>query len=65
MSKLSGPTALVTGGNRGLGYAIAQRLLQDGADVMIVGRNADSVHDAVKSLATHGKSRRSGCGRRH
>lgn len=55
MSRLAGRRALVTGGNRGLGFAIAQRLLDDGADVLIVARNADSVHCAVESLSEHGR----------
>lgn len=55
MSKLTGLRALVTGGNRGLGFAIAQRLLDDGADVLIVARTADSVHSAVESLSERGR----------
>ena len=37
---LEGRSALVTGGGRGLGRSIAARLVQDGAEVTIVGRNA-------------------------
>jgi NAD(P)-dependent dehydrogenase (short-subunit alcohol dehydrogenase family) len=42
--------ALVTGGSRGIGYAIAQALLADGARVMITGRDPSTVAAAVKSL---------------
>ena len=37
---LSGRHALVTGGTRGIGLAIARRLVSDGASVTILGRNA-------------------------
>ncbi len=38
---LDGKTALVTGGTRGIGRAIAERLLRDGADVVITGTRRD------------------------
>ena len=36
---LSGQTAIVTGGTKGLGRVIAERLLDHGADVVICARN--------------------------
>ena len=44
-------TAIVTGGSRGIGYAIAQAILDDGGRVMITGRDAARVDAAVATLA--------------
>lgn len=42
--------ALVTGGSRGIGEAVAQRLLQDGLEVVIASRKAEGVAAAVERL---------------
>lgn len=47
---LSGQTGLVTGGARGIGLAIAERLLADGARVVIVDRDAEAVQGAARRL---------------
>jgi NAD(P)-dependent dehydrogenase (short-subunit alcohol dehydrogenase family) len=47
---LNGRVAVVTGGSRGLGYAIARRLLDEGARVVICGRDGDACRRAVESL---------------
>jgi NAD(P)-dependent dehydrogenase (short-subunit alcohol dehydrogenase family) len=49
--KLSGKRALVTGSTGGIGFAIAQGLAREGADVVINGRKDDGVRDAVERLA--------------
>jgi 3-oxoacyl-[acyl-carrier protein] reductase len=51
---LSGKRALVTGGNRGIGRTIAERLAEAGADVALFARNADSVAEAARALADRG-----------
>ncbi|MDH3818722.1 MAG: SDR family NAD(P)-dependent oxidoreductase, partial [Myxococcales bacterium] len=38
--------ALVTGGGTGVGFGCAQRLLEQGAEVLIVGRRDDVLEDA-------------------
>jgi 3-oxoacyl-[acyl-carrier protein] reductase len=43
-------TAIVTGGTRGIGYAVAAALLKSGGRVMITGRNQAAVDAAVVSL---------------
>ena len=47
---LNGKTALVTGSVRGIGYAIAQGLAEAGAAVVINGRQAATVDEAVARL---------------
>ena len=42
--------AIVTGASRGIGFAIAQRLIAEGVKVGITGRDADALEAAVKEL---------------
>lgn len=51
---LSGKRALVTGSTRGLGRAIVETLLAEGAHVAICARSADDVDAAVTELSTAG-----------
>src|SRR5690606_8582760 len=47
---LEGRHALVTGGSRGIGLAIAQRLACLGARVTLMGRDHDSLQTALSAL---------------
>jgi tRNA-splicing endonuclease subunit Sen54 len=49
--RLSERTALITGGSSGIGYAIAERFLQEGARrVILVGRQRKKLQDAADQL---------------
>ncbi len=47
---LSGKVAIVTGGNGGIGLGMAQGLAQAGADIVVLGRNAEKSQSAAKLL---------------
>jgi NAD(P)-dependent dehydrogenase (short-subunit alcohol dehydrogenase family) len=55
VSELTGRIALVTGGGRGIGRAIALSLAQAGADVAISGRNADVLDETVGAIRAIGR----------
>jgi NAD(P)-dependent dehydrogenase (short-subunit alcohol dehydrogenase family) len=50
MGRFTDKTALVTGGNSGIGLVTAQRLAAEGAHVFITGRNKQTLDDAVASI---------------
>lgn len=54
MTELRGRTALVTGGNAGLGLAICRGLGRAGARVLVNGRDPDRTRDAVAGLVAAG-----------
>lgn len=53
---LSGKTAIVTGASRGIGAAIAHRLCEVGANVVICSRSAESVSQTATALKDKGYS---------
>ena len=54
MNKLNNKIAIVTGGNSGIGYASAKELKNQGATVVITGRNAEKVKVSAEELGVKG-----------
>ncbi|MDE5442138.1 SDR family oxidoreductase [Bradyrhizobium sp. CSA207] len=52
MSRLKGKVAVVSGGNSGIGLAIAQRFVREGAHVFIFGRRQEALDKAVKLIGS-------------
>jgi NAD(P)-dependent dehydrogenase (short-subunit alcohol dehydrogenase family) len=53
--RLDGKRALITGGSRGLGRAMAQALAEAGADLVLVGREPENLKAAVQELSALGR----------
>ncbi len=45
-----GKTAIITGGTKGIGFGIAEAMLQVGMNVFITGRNEEGVNDAISKM---------------
>ncbi|ETO06729.1 dehydrogenase/reductase SDR family member 4 [Reticulomyxa filosa] len=54
-SRFAGKVAVVTGSTAGIGKAIAHRLAEEGATVVITSRKAESVEKEVKELTSKGR----------
>jgi NAD(P)-dependent dehydrogenase (short-subunit alcohol dehydrogenase family) len=56
LAKLSDKTAIITGGSRGIGFAIAEKFIAEGARVMITGRDGASLDSAKARLGDSSSS---------
>lgn len=52
--ELAGKRAIVTGGSRGIGLAIARALAAEGADVALVARDKSALENARDAIAAGG-----------
>jgi 3-oxoacyl-[acyl-carrier protein] reductase len=53
LTALKGKVAVVTGGSRGIGFAIAEAFLRQGASVVISGSSRDHLDAATKKLSSY------------
>lgn len=51
---LQGKTAIVTGGTRGIGFAIVKKFLENGAKVAVAGSRQETVDKALAQLTEYG-----------
>lgn len=58
MKKLEGKTAVITGGNSGIGLATAQGFVEEGAYVFITGRRQSELDKAVKQIGKNDRRSR-------
>jgi 3-oxoacyl-[acyl-carrier protein] reductase len=54
---LAGRAAIVTGGSKGIGLAVATRLSASGADVAIIARGREALDQAIRTIGTLAKGR--------
>ena len=52
MDNLKGKVALITGGTKGIGYGVAEALLNQGLKIVITSRSKDAANDVAKELAS-------------
>jgi len=52
MSRLAGKVAVISGGNSGIGLAIAQRFVKEGAHVLIFGRRQAALDEAAARIGS-------------
>lgn len=60
--RLKGKTCFITGGSRGIGFAIARRFMVEGADkIILVGRDQRTLRRAISDLQEHADAFENAC----
>ena len=52
--RLSGKKAVITGGAGNIGFAVAERMVEEGAEILLVDRDEVALHEAIEALPSGG-----------